>query len=228
VKAKKPLLTARHKARRMDFVNNFSNFSYFDWKTVIWSDECKFALTNTNHREFYWKRRSDPLKDSHVKQTLKFGGKSIMAWACITSKGVGKLVRIDGIMTAEKYIKILEEGLIGTLEDHELSLSSSLFMHDNDPKHTAKSTKEWLRRNKINVMDWPAQSPDMNPIENLWNLVDQRLRKREKKPANAEELWQMVQAEWNALDLKVIRSLYISMTSRVDALKKAKGGYTKY
>jgi transposase len=228
VKVKKPLLSEKHKAKRMDFVKSFSNYSFFDWKAVIWSDECKFALTNTNNREYYWKRKSDPLQDSHIKQTLKFGGGSIMTWACITSKGVGRLIKIDGIMTAEKYIDILEEGLLGTMEDHDILPSSSLFMHDNDPKHTAKRTKEWLQRNKINVMDWPAQSPDMNPIENLWNIVDQRLRKRKEKPANVEQLWEMVQEEWKELDQQVIRNLYVSMTSRVDALKKAKGGYTKY
>jgi transposase len=228
IKAKKPLLTERHKAKRMEFVSKFSHYSFFDWKDVIWSDECKFALTNTNNREYYWKRRSDPLQDAHVKKTLKFGGGSIMAWACITSKGVGRIVRINGIMNAEKYIDILEEGLIGTMEDHELLPSSSLFMQDNDPKHTARKTKEWLSRNQINVLDWPAQSPDMNPIENLWNIVDQRLRKRERKPANVDELWEMVKLEWKSINKEVIRDLYLSMTARIAALKKAKGGYTKY
>jgi hypothetical protein len=115
-----------------------------------------------------------------------------MTWACITSKGVGRIIRIDGIMTADKYIDIPEDGLLGYMEDNAFLPSSSLFMHDIDPKHTAKRTKEWLERNQINVMDWPAQSPDMNLIENLWQIVDQRLPKREKKPANTEELWDMV------------------------------------
>jgi transposase len=184
IKTKKPLLSERHKGNRLKFVENFSHYDYLGWKAVIWSDECKFALLNTNNREFYWKRRSDPIQDCHIKKTLKFGGGSIMTWGCITSEGVGKLIRIDGIMTAEKYIKILEEGLLGTLEDYQLPIASSLFMHDNDPKHTAKCTKEWLRVNKIKVMDWPAESPDINPIENLWSIVDQRLRKRETKPKN--------------------------------------------
>jgi transposase len=228
VKAKKPLLTERHKMRRMEFVRNFLEFSFLEWKQVIWSDECKFALTNTNNREFYWKHPSDPLQDAHVKKTLKFGGGSIIAWGCITAKGTGRLVRIDGIMTADKYITILEDGLLGTMEDRDLSTSTSLFMHNNDPKHTARRTKEWLQRNKIRVMDWPAQSPDMNPIENLWNIVDQKLRKRPVKPTNVEELWTMVKEEWASIDKEVVRKLYLSMTSRIDALKKAKGGYTRY
>jgi hypothetical protein len=149
-------------------------------------------------------------------------------WGCITSKGVGRLVKIDGIMTADKYIEILADGLLGTLEDHDLRLSDTLFMQDNDPKHTAKRTKEWLKVNKVKLLDWPAQSPDINPIENLWNIVDQKIRKRTNKPTNVGELWEAVQQEWNELDQQIIRNLYVSMTSRVAALKKAKGGYTKY
>jgi glutamyl-tRNA reductase len=68
----------------------------------------------------------------------------------------------------------------------------------------------------------------MNPIENLWNIVDQRLRKRQEKAVNVEQLWEMIQEEWKALDQQVIRNLYLSMTSRIGALKKAKGGYTEY
>jgi transposase len=227
-KVKKPLLTEKHREKRLLFSNTFSDFSFFDWKNVIWSDECKFALSNTNRKEYCWKRKSDPLKDTHIKKTLKFGGGAIMTWGCITSKGVGRLVKIDGIMTAEKYIEILADGLLGTLEDHDLKLSDTLFMQDNDPKHTAKRTKEWLHVNQVKLLDWPAQSPDMNPIENLWNIIDQKIRKRKNKPANVNELWEAVQQEWNGLDKQIIRNLYVSMTSRIAALKKAKGGYTKY
>jgi transposase len=103
VKVKKPLLTKIHKELRVNFANTFLDFDFMDWMNVIWSDESKFALINTNGIEYCWKRTSDPLKEEHIKKTLKYGGGSIIAWGCFTSKGVGKLIRVDGIMTAERY-----------------------------------------------------------------------------------------------------------------------------
>jgi ribosomal protein L30E len=111
---------------------------------------------------------------------------------CITFHGVGKIVRIDGTMNSRKYIEVLCDGFLETLENLKLNVTDIIFMHDNDPKHTAKDTKEWLKINKINVMNWPAQSPDMNPTENLWNIIDQRIRKRPEKPKNSDELWEFI------------------------------------
>jgi transposase len=228
IKSKKPFLSEIHKEKRTLFAKNFFNFSFFDWKKVIWSDECKFALSNTNRREFYWKHRTDSLKEQHIKKTLKFGGGSILAWGCITSEGVGELIRIDGIMDANKYVSILSNGLLKTMENYGLDTNKVIFMHDNDPKHTAKKTKEWLYVNKINCLAWPPQSPDMNPIENLWDIIDRKIRKRKERCSNKEELWEMIKWEWYNLDKDIIRNLYLSMTQRINDLKKNKGGYTKW
>jgi transposase len=151
-----------------------------------------------------------------------------MVWGCITAEDVGELVLIDGIMDSKKYIEILKAGLIKTIEKKGLDPKKVIFQHDNDPKHTAKITKEWLSRNKIEVMSWPAQSPDMNPIENLWDIIDRKIRKRTEKPKNKEELWAAVREEWYALDNEVVRNLYLSMTDRIGDLKNAKGSYTRW
>jgi transposase len=101
-------------------------------------------------------------------------------------------------------------------------------MQDNDPKHKSKRTQEWFRINKVNVLDWPPRSPDLNPIEHLWNHVDQKIRKRKEKPKNVNELWEIVKEEWHNIDCEIIRNLYLSMTKRIDALRKNNGSYTKW
>jgi transposase len=228
IKQKKPFLSDVHKEKRLKFSDDFMDFSYFEWATVIWSDEKKFSLFNTNHKEYYWKNPRDRPEEHHIKKTKKFGGGYIMTWGCITSKGVGELIKIEGIMDSNKYIDVLSNGLIPTMEKFSLNYQDTLFMQDNDPKHTSKTTKEWLRRNKISVLDWPAQSPDLNPIENLWNQIEQNIRRREKQPTTTNELWEVVKEEWSKITIEKIRSLYMSMINRVNQVKEAKGGYTSY
>ena len=79
-------------------------------------------------------------------------------------------------MNGELYREILADELMRTMSMHDLGLTV-IFQHDNDPKHAAHETKRWLSEHRIKVLDWPAYSPDLNPIEHLWNEMDHRLRK---------------------------------------------------
>ncbi|CAB4445033.1 unnamed protein product [Rhizophagus irregularis] len=113
------------------------------------------------------KHPKDPLQDAHVKPTVKFGGGSIFVWGCFTSSGVGYLIRIEGGLDAELYCKILEENLMDTLHYYDLDINNIIFQQNNDLKHTAARIKQWFEDNEIEVLSWPPQSPDLNPIEHL-------------------------------------------------------------
>jgi transposase len=151
-----------------------------------------------------------------------------MVWGCITSEGVSELIGLPKSVTTDVYIKCLEDGLIKTLEKNNLNPKKVIFMQDNAPIHTSKASKEWLEMNKIKILDWPPQSPDLNPIENIWDLIDRRIRKRVKRPTNLEELWELIKREWNSITPEEIRSCYLSMVKRIKDLKNSKGSYTKY
>lgn len=113
-------------------------------------------------------------------------------------------------MNADKYIQILKDGLIPVIEK---SKKKFIFQHDNDPKHTAKKTKQFLEDNDIEILEWPSCSPDLNPIENVWKILKERVRKRKSK--NSEEFVKNITEEWNNFDKKILKSLINSMPNRI-------------
>jgi hypothetical protein len=110
------------------------------------------------------------------------------------------------------------------MEMYELNSQNSIFMHDNDPKHTAKKTTEWLKVQRLEVLKWPANSPDLNPIENIWNILELRIRKRKIRFNSKDELWAIMQEEWYKIDTSFIKDLYLSMPARITDCIKGKGG----
>jgi len=227
-KIKKPYLKKTHRNRRFTFAKRHLHWTISDWSKVIWSDESKFNIFSSDGKEYCWKKVGEPLRDSHVKPTVKFGGGNIMVWGCFTSLGVGNLCKIDGKMDSELYRRILTEDFLGTLSWYNLNKEEVIFQQDNDPKHTAKLTKEWFEENDIKVLEWPAQSPDLNPIEHLWNEVDRRLRKLPVKVTKKDKLWEQIQDVWNDINLEVCTKLIESMPQRIQDVMKARGGYTRW
>jgi hypothetical protein len=227
-KVKKPALSRKHRRARLEFARKYAEWTVDDWKRVIWSDETKINCWGSDGRLWCWKKPGSGLQPGHVQSTVKHGGGSIMTWGCMTALGPGYMAKIDGGMDSELYCKILDEDLLDTINDYGLDKSEIIFQHDNDPKHTAKKTKKWLEEQELQVLDWPPQSPDLNPIEHLWDHLKRRLAGYERRPTATWQLWERVEAEWNKISEEECMRLIECMPRRIAAVLKAKGGPTKY
>ena len=138
---------------------------------------------------------------------------------------IGHLCKIQGILKQRQYRSILKHHLIPSSEDM-FPGGDWIFQQDNDPKHTAKSIQRWTRRRHLNVMPWPAQSPDLNPIENLWAIVDQKECDREC--TNVADLFDAIKRAWEQIPNQTLVNLVKSMPNRCKLVIKSQGYPIKY
>ena len=199
-----------------------------DWKRVIWSDETKINIFGSDGHQYVWKKKGEPLPDRATTPTVKFGGGNLMVWECMGWNGVGVLAEVEGRMDTKQYVDILEENLDKSRKKLKVEKKKAIFQQDNDPKHTSNLAQKWFKDNKIDLMEWPAQSPDLNPIEHLWNILKCKLHKYEEPPKGVYELWDRVAEEWNKIIPEECQNLIESLPRRLEAVYKANGGHTKY
>ncbi|KAA6399730.1 MAG: putative Transposable element Tcb1 transposase [Streblomastix strix] len=158
-----------------------------------------------------------------VKPTVKHSA-HVMIWASMSRKGAGSVHFVDGTMESGQYIRILADHLKS--DGQRLCGNNWIFQSDNDPKHTSKATKRWIKENKIKTIKWPSNSPDLNPIEHLFHCLKDALRLR--KITTIPDLKTAILEEWQKVGQEYCEALVDSMPRRIDELKKAKGGHTSY
>jgi len=227
-KEAKPRLSPKNVKARLEFAKRHKHWTVDDWKHVIWSDETKINRFCSDGRSWCWIRDGESRQPHHVKQTVKHGGGSLMIWGCMTAHGTGFMCKIEGTMDQHLYKQILEDELLRTIEWYDMNIEQLIFQQDNDSKHKAKSVQEWLNEQPFDVLEWPPQSPDLNPIENLWATLKRRLNQYERPPNGMIELWSRVQAEWDKIDREACVRLIESMPDRINAVLKSKGMWTDY
>ncbi len=188
-----PLLTKKYIKARLTFAKKISWLSPRLLGKYSWTDETKVELFGRCVSRYIWHKTNTAFHKKNIIPTVKHCGGSVMVWGCFAASGPGWLAIIDGTMYSALYQKILKENVQPSVCDLKLK-RNWVMQQDNYPKHTSKSTSKWLKKNKIKVLEWPSQSPELNPIEMMWHHLKQSFHAR--KPSNVAELKQFCKEEW--------------------------------
>lgn len=177
-------------------------------------------------RTHYARRRvNESLRSDCIQSTLKFPAK-LMIWGAISSKGTSEIQFCEGTMDQFKYIETIKTFLPTARNWYRRR--KWIFQQDSAPCHTAKRVKSFMASNVLDVLSWPGNSPDMNPIEHMWALLKNEIYKLNIN--SISELKVAIKDAWENSDIlkKHAKCLISSMPRRVKAILKAKGGITKY
>ena len=247
VAAEKPGLSDENIMNRLKWALRYKDWTIEDWKKVIWSDESSVWIGVNPRRQWVIRPPGERLNRKYVKKTFKSAQVKVMVWACFTGDRLGPLVVCDeGGIGANEYEDILYDGLFSLIDDilqppesdtiQVADENTFLFMQDNAPCHKAECILEFLAENHVPVMDWPAQSPDLNPLENLWTDFKTRFHQRftelfnyASKSLEARYRYaEVLQEVWYNQGMEMVEALIKSMPERCASVIEANGGWTKF
>jgi len=193
------------------------------WKKVIFSDESQVVI-GVNKRVYIW-RRDDEKYRPHLICQRPNRKLSLMIWGCVCYEGIGILAAVQGNINSVKYIDILEKNLLPTIvwyfED-----DNYIFMDDNATVHRSHLLDNYKTENGLNSMEWPAQSPDLNILENIWLIIKRELKKLSEEIRT--KLFEKIERIWQNISLAEIQKLYQSIPDRLKNVITIKGHLTKY
>ncbi|GJJ67920.1 putative transposase [Entomortierella parvispora] len=229
VKPKKPKLEPHQRQARYAFARRHEKWTIDQWKNVMFSDESSISRIGSFGRQYFYSDREHKRSEPHqVKETKQSGGGKIMVWGCMIYYGLGDLSWIPGKINSDQYLTVLKDYVLRSRDWFGMDRETFIFQQDNASIHTARIIKDYFSEQQLTVLEWPANSPDLNPIENLWAIIKRQLDEFKVRPKNFDELWENVQQIWEKISLEDIQNLYDSLPNRIQQVQKRKGGHSDY
>ena len=219
---KKPLISAPNKAGRLQYARDHQTWTK-EREEVFWSDEKKWNLDGPDGWAYYW---HDLRKEKLIFSKRQQGGGGIMVWGRFGFLDKGPVVKVEGSIDSKAYQKVLAQHCLPCLE--RCSGENAIFMQDNAKVHTSDSTMQFLEDKGVNLLGHPSNSPDLNPMENVWGNLARTVYAGKPPYANKTALWTAIQDAWAAMTMTELKDMINSMSARMGAVLEAQGGFTKY
>ncbi|GFX33733.1 transposable element Tcb2 transposase [Trichonephila clavipes] len=220
-------LTPAHRKRRSLWCREHRNWRDNEWGRVLFTDESRFSLSSDSHRILIWRERGSRNHPSNIIERDRYGGRGVLVWGDITLGSRTDLHIFDACsVNGTRYCN---EILLPYVRLFRGAMGLQfLFMDDNAPYHRTVAAEQLLESEDIERMDWPSGSPDLNPIEHVWNFLGRRLAARTLPTVTIRELRLALQDEWAAMPLQLIDTLILRMGRRCETCLAVRGDHMPY
>ncbi len=217
--------------RRLQFAQAHQNWTIEDCKNVAWFDESGFLLQHSDRtfgRVRIWHKGHESMDSSCLVSTVLAAGGGVMLCRIFSWHILGPLVPIEYCLNATDYLSIVADHVHPFMTTVYTS-SDGYFQQYNAPCHKAQIISDWFLEhdNEFILLKWPPQSPDLNPIEHLWDVVEREICIMDVQPTNLQQLCDAIISIWTKISEEYFQHLVESMTQRIKAVLKAKGGLTR-
>ncbi|GFU38468.1 transposable element Tcb1 transposase [Trichonephila clavipes] len=220
-------LTRQHRSARLQWCREHHNWTEQDWTCVLFSDESRFSLSSDCGRQLIWRESGTVYRPENIQEKDRYLTCSIMVWAGIMINGRTCLhVVANGTMTGQRYI---DEVLLPHVRLFRGAVGDKfVFMDDNATCHRTLAVQDCLDSEGIQRLVWPARSPDLNPIENVWDALGRQVAGRNYHPTNKNTLIRALIEEWDKLPQQLLDHVVQSMVRRVEWCITLHGGHIPY
>jgi len=217
-------LGPQHRRNRLNWCTVQSLRPNDYWKSILWTDESRFKLDFNDGRIRVRRLPTERFLDACIAEHDRYGRGSVMIWGGCWYGGKTSAVLIEGNLNGERYVnEILSPVVVPTLQENNLILQQ-----DNARSHTSRVATSYLREKNVTSITWPARSPDLAPIEHLWDIIQRHLTDNFPVPTSLHDLAQQLLHCWNSISQEDINNLIESFQNRMTECIERQGGHTHY
>jgi len=216
-----PFLTQGHKHARLDWAMRRCHWRQ-QWASIIWFNESRFLLNPVDRRRQVWRLRGERNQERFMREIRHSGGGSVHVWGAIWTGGRSELMRLDGAVNMISFADLLHQFFTTT---NDLPVNAILQL-DNAPAHRGWVTRQMLDDLGVQALPWPANSPDLNPIEHAWDILGRRVQMQH--PSTLDQLFEALREEWHQIPQQQLDRLIASMPHRIGSVIETRGGHSQY
>jgi DDE superfamily endonuclease/Transposase len=220
----KIVLSEANRIKRLEFAREMVLKDDDYLSRIMWSDETKVQAF-PNSEAVFFRAKSNEIGSEYVVPKKQNGGSGVMFWGCMTRRAWGPLVVIDGTINGETYLQLLKDVVLPEIGASTVPI---IFQQDNAPAHKKASVTTFLSQQNFETLQWPPQSPDLSPIEWIWNCVKMKMKALRPRPRTMATMRDAILDIWNNLEDSIRIKTIDTFRARLNQCIEKNGGFTEY